>query len=236
MRALDGELMLVAWERSRDRPEQEGALALLELAAPEQPFDELAILPLAERNALLLELRAITLGRRMEGFATCPDCGAQLEFAVDPRELATGLSAPPPELIDESAGLTMRPANTRDLLACLEAGDDDEACSILLARTLGIEKLDARRSAQKWPQSLFDRFDAMNATAEIRVQLLCASCRGRQLLDLDIARFIVREVALAARRLMADIHALATAYGWSERAIAAMSGARRAAYLEMLSE
>ena len=53
--------------------------------------------------------------------------------------------------------------------------------------------------------------------------------------DLDVARFLLREVAAAARRLMADIHELASAYGWSEAAIASMSAARRAAYLEMLS-
>ena len=46
---------------------------------------------------------------------------------------------------------------------------------------------------------------------------------------------LLREVAAAARRLMADIHELASAYGWSEAAIVSMSTARRAAYLEMLT-
>ena len=72
--------MLKAWECSRELPEQEAALSLLALASPERSWDELAKLPLRERNALLLELRAMTLGRRMNGFAVCMDCGAQLEF------------------------------------------------------------------------------------------------------------------------------------------------------------
>ena len=54
------------------------------------------------------------------------------------------------------------------------------------------------------------------------------------MLDLDIAGFVWREVALAARRLLTEIHRLARAYGWSQQAIAAMSTPRRAAYLEML--
>ena len=50
-----------------------------------------------------------------------------------------------------------------------------------------------------------------------------------------MARFLWKEVRNAARRLLGEIHQLASAYGWSERAIAAMGPGRRAAYLGMLS-
>jgi hypothetical protein len=245
MRALNGEEMLMAWERCRERPAQESALVLLSLAQPERPVEELDLLPLAERNAQLLELRSMTLGRPMEGFAVCPECGAQLEFAMDARKLARGLHASAVEASE--GGLMMRPANTRDLLASLEAGDAVHAQSILLARTLGFEEMSEECGPQEWlerlsdslpeaePSALLERFDRLNASAEIRVQLQCAACQSNPMLDLDIARFLVREIAAAARRLMAEIHELASAYGWSERSIASMSGARRAAYLEMLN-
>jgi len=83
--------------------------------------------------------------------------------------------------------------------------------------------------------AVIERFDRLNAAAEIEVQLQCAGCEGHPHLDLDIAHYLVREIAGAARRLMAEIHQLASAYGWSEESIARMSGARRAAYLEMLN-
>jgi hypothetical protein len=239
MRALDGELMLTAWERCRNRTEPERALALLELAAPEQSVDALAELPLAERNAMLLEVRAITFGRRMEGFAVCPECGAQLEFAVNTSELVKGLSAQPPEAAEGLSELAMRPANTSDLLACLDAQSVEQARDILLARTLGLDDVDSTKAQQArpetWLKSWISRFDALNASAEIRVELQCASCTGRALLDLDIATFLALEIALAARRLIAEIHALAASYGWSEQAILAMTASRRAAYLEMLN-
>lgn len=91
MHALNGEEILIAWEGSRNRHEQEAALSLLALAWPERSTSELAALPLAERNALLLELRAATLGRQMEGRAVCPECGVQLEFELNARALAQGL-------------------------------------------------------------------------------------------------------------------------------------------------
>jgi hypothetical protein len=246
MHTLDGEQMLMAWERCRERPADEAALALLTLACP-QVDGQLASLPLAERNSLLLQLRAMTLGRRIEGFAVCPECGAQLEFVLDARELARAMHAPAAETV--GGGLTMRPANTRDVLACLCLGNEQQARSLLLARTLGFEEREEMAGgseSREWleslsgsspevqPETLLERFEQLNASAEIRVQLQCAACQSRPLLDLDVARFLVREMMATARRLMAEIHELARAYGWSERSIATMSAARRSAYLEML--
>jgi hypothetical protein len=236
MRAFVGEEMLRAWESGRELPEQEAVLALLALALPERSVNELANLPLGERNALLLELRAMTLGRRMDGFAVCPDCGAQLEFALDARELAKGLRAQPAEAEDLD-GYTMRPANSLDLLASSAAASEEEARSILLARSLGVEEaeLGSLGFDETVAAFLLERFEQINASAEIRVQLQCAVCHSHPSLDLDIATFLMREIAAAARRLMRDIHELASAYGWSEQSIAAMSATRRAAYLEILS-
>ncbi|HXP91538.1 MAG TPA: hypothetical protein VN931_11500 [Fibrobacteria bacterium] len=225
MRALDGELMLLASGRCRDAATPRGALALLELAAPEIPLESLADLPLARRDALLLQARAMTFGSALEGFASCPDCGAELEFRLDTRQLREGL---------ETGGIRRddgaRPVNTSDLLACLGAADDEEAMTVLLSRTTGWEPV----FGEKPPRDRVERFEELNAPAEIRLQLVCAACGGVPTLDLDIARFFARELGRAARHLMRDIHLLASAYGWSERAIAEMDVHRRASYLEML--
>ena len=53
--------------------------------------------------------------------------------------------------------------------------------------------------------------------------------------DFDIARFLWAETRRAAAHLLSEIHELASAYGWSEEAIAAMSAQRRSAYMEMLN-
>jgi hypothetical protein len=244
MHALSGEEILVAWERSRQRPEQEAALALLALALPERQVSELAALPLGERNALLLELRATTLGSTMEGRAVCPGCGMQLEFTLDARQLAQGLREQATSSGEELDGLALRPVNTQDLLACAGATDEEEARMILLKRTVTVQQAEpgsdepqpVRLQSLSAPvtDALIEKFEELNAAGEIQVQLQCAGCEARPRLDLDIAHYLVREIAGAARRLMAEIHELARAYGWSEESIARMSGARRAAYLEML--
>ena len=233
MNALIGERVLIAWERGQASREPWRALVLLEAAMPEREMKELAALPLAERNALLLRLHAMTFGRSVEGFAVCAECGEQLEFAMDAEEMARTMRAPAPETWEEDDNpMRMRPADTSDVAASLEAANEEDARALLLARTLGMESTDLVRAERPdW----VDRFDRQNASAEIRCVLPCAQCGARAALDFDVAGFVWREIQVAARRLMAEIHRLATAYGWSEKAVARMSAVRRAAYLEMLN-
>lgn len=250
MRSLSSIEILTVWEQGRELPEQEAVLALLALACPERSPEDLANLPLGERNNLLLELRMLLFGRRMEGLAVCPHCQAHLEFAMDAAELARGLRAMPAQT-KEPSSCAMRPANTLDLLASSTAEDEEQARCILLARTSGLQSLgtdNALNSAQKqsaveWLRSqppeigtqLLDRFEELNAAAEVGVELHCSACHRSSDLDLDIAWFLSCEIASLARRLMSEIHTLASAYGWSEQSIATMSGTRRTAYLEMLN-
>ncbi len=233
MHSLSGERILTAWERGQASREPWRALALLAVAMPERKMTELAALPLAERNATLLRLHAMTFGPRVEGFAGCTECGEQLEFAMDAEDMVRTLCAAETETwVEADRQMGMRPANSSDLAASMEASNEEDARALLLARTLGIEGTDLVRAERAdW----MDRFDRLNASAEIRCVLPCAHCGARASLDFDVAGFVWREIHVAARRLMAEIHRLASAYGWSEKAVVRMSASRRAAYLEMLN-
>jgi len=231
--ALSGERILIAWERGLSTPEPWRPLALLELAMPECDLSSLASMPLAERNTRLLELRSISFGRTIEAFATCPQCDAPLEFVLNADDLRRELpGAAEDTWIESETRMHMRAATTADLAAVKEEPRDDDACVMLLARSMGISEGDIDlKDHSDW----LARFEQLNAPAETRCALTCEACAGRTEIDFDIAGFLWREVATAARRLLAEIHRLALAYGWSEHAIAAMSPARRHAYLEMLN-
>jgi hypothetical protein len=237
MQALDNNQVLAAWERGRGLQEPWRALALLELALPEWDGAALAALPLAERNALLLRLHAETFGEHLLGFAECPLCGEQLELMLNARDLEQQLEASPEEVWLEDGNEVRMRAVTSDDLAALTHVPEEMQMHMLLNRTMTTCGAAGRTAGQNDapPVAWLERFERLNTSAEIRCTVSCSACSQQPVLDLDVARFLWREVAVAARRTLGEIHLLARAYGWSERAILAMSSARRSAYLEMLS-
>ena len=48
---------------------------------------------------------------------------------------------------------------------------------------------------------------------------------------LDIGSFVWAEIESRARRVLGEVHALASAYGWSEAETLSLSAVRRASYL-----
>ena len=207
------------------------ALTLLAAAWPDAAPEALARLSIPVRNRELLRLRWISFGPTLEGLTACGACGARLEFSV-----------PIPEVLDRlerldagdsmawaegGAACTLRAATTDDLRAACCEPDDGEARRCLLARCLSVSGELARTPrrlavARSDPRTLA-RFDRLHEGAEIVCEVLCPQCTAVEPVDLDIARFVWDEVRHAALRLLREVHALASAYGWSEGAIAAMT-------------
>ena len=178
MRALQGEVLLSAWERADRAVEPLRAVVLLHVASPGDDMRGLTELPLAERNRRLLELRTLSFGTQMESFAECPQCGAELEFTLDADELAAEMQAAVPlGWSEEGRACVMRPVNTADLLECMRAADEAAAGALLLARSID--------GAEWQGEELMEHFEAVNRSAEIRLELRCAECGAASTLDLD---------------------------------------------------
>jgi hypothetical protein len=69
--------------------------------------------------------------------------------------------------------------------------------------------------------------------AEVMLDFACPSCGHRWQGLFDIAAFFWREIRAQARRLLREVHLLASAYGWREADILVMSPRRRQAYMEL---
>lgn len=234
---MAGELLLAAWEEGAPEHDLGRALTMLSIALPDTGREQIAALPIGERNLLLLRLHELTFGPLLNVFGICPMCAAEFEFAVPAAALAAGLECQTPDsqLAWYEAGrhYRLRAVTTDDLLATLGVPEPAAAQNLLLARCLDVSPAEQGELAA-WPTVLV-RFEQLNSAAELSCWVECPGCSARELLDLDMARFLWTEVRNGARRLLGDIHELASAYGWSERDIAAMGAGRRAAYLEMLS-
>ncbi len=236
MRPLAGELLLTAWEEGVPEHDLGRALTMLATALPDTGREQLGALPIAERNLLLLRLHELTFGPLLSVFGVCATCGAQFEFAVPAAELTAHLAdqSPASQVAwhEDGRHYRLRAVTSDDLLATLAVPEIGTALDLLLARCLEMSPAAGQRTASA---AVLERFEQLNAAGELSCAVDCPGCSSRELLDLDMARFLWMEVRNAARRLLGEIHQLASAYGWSERAIAGMGAGRRAAYLEMLS-
>lgn len=236
MRGLDAFDVLSCFEEGAGRTPLEKGLLLLRFAWPEAGEDLYRRLPLAERDRLLLALRRATLGNLAPVVASCPHCGAELETGVDLDHL---LAAAAPEdpfgdfpLTLGGRELRLRLPSTEDFAEALRQ-TPAEARRHLARRTLispdppplDEEHLDAIATA----------WDAADPLSEIRLDLECAEC-GRAFDEIfDIVSFFAAEVDHQARRLLLEIHALASAYGWTESEVLALGPQRRRLYVEMVS-
>ncbi|HWF08939.1 MAG TPA: hypothetical protein VG297_10780 [Bryobacteraceae bacterium] len=242
MRNLSSAGLLDLWDRGLTgssgaelHPIDRGLL-ILAAAFSEIPFDTLADWALGRRNGSLAAWHVENFGPRLDAWIECPSCGEKLEFEVDAR-LLTGKGAEAATVI-EHGGRSFRVPTSRDLARI--AGEMDAAAAAM--RLVEGCCLDADRahasSESAWSEidleEVGEKMAAADPMAEVRLTFQCAACAKEWSEALDIAQFVWMELNAAATRLLHDVHTLASAYGWSEGDILAMSEARRARYVAMV--
>ncbi len=78
------------------------------------------------------------------------------------------------------------------------------------------------------------RMAELDPQGDLQLDLRCPACAHRWQAPLDIASYLWSEIHAWAGRVLREVHALASAYGWREADILAMSPVRRQAYLELI--
>jgi len=240
MRPLTASDILKVWEQGEGQAAVDRALTMLAVACPELRDDELAALSIGRRDARLFELRQLTFGPRLDGFAACPQCDERLEFMLDTAAIRgrQSQSSGNDEFEVEMNGgaLRFRLPNSGDL-AVVATCDDVGAARRLLAERCVLQSRNGDEIAELSDESLTrlaERIGQCAPEADVMLDFACPSCGHRWQGMLDIAAFFWAEIAAGARRLLREVHLLASAYGWREAEILAMSARRRQAYLEMV--
>jgi hypothetical protein len=237
MRALDHVDFLSLWEKGRAlHPLDQGLLAL-HAAFPEAGHS-VADWPLGRRNRALAELHCFYFGHALEGWTSCPQCGEKLEFKMDGRALAEQTQ---PEQADSIVihGQTFRLPTSRDLALVARERDalaDAETSGVRLLRACRVDGEDpARMWSEQEIEEAGETMAAADPLAEIVLNFQCPVCRNVCQESLDLPTFLWAELEAVARRLVVEVHTLATAYGWSESDILSLTDSRRRLYLEMVS-
>ena len=254
--------LLDAWEEGLLSPAIERTLGLLAAGCPALSRDQLADLSIGRYDGALLRLREQTFGSRLVARTDCPVCGEalELEFAVSDvlvdadDQLEPEVATTPTIVIShEGYELELRLPSNRDLIHLRDHPDGDARRTLFQRCLRGIRRLgsDTGEAAVgdslpalgpgSVPESVLDsvldvaaeQMATADPQAHTRLALACAACSHRWQEGFDIGGFFWVEVDAWARRVLDEIHSLASAYGWSEAEILSLSPVRRQYYLEL---
>jgi hypothetical protein len=241
MRPLAASDILRVWEQGEEQPPIDRALTMLSAACPELDHDELTELSIGEIDARLFELRELTFSSRLDGFTACPQCRQRLEFTLDLATLRDSFSTSSAkekfEFETDGCALRFRLPNSRDLAAVAVCKDVATARRQVAERCVLQASRDGAVIAELAAETitqLAERIGECVPEAEVMLDFACPSCGHQWQALFDIVEFFWVEIAAQARRLLREIHLLATAYGWREADILALSARRRQAYLDMI--
>lgn len=242
MRPLTAAQLLDAWEQGLSQPQNRWALTLLATACPEENLDSLAQLPIGRRDALLLTLREWLFGPQLASAPVCPKCGERLDLVFSVADIQkstpTNGDSGSETLMASVKGyeVRLRLPNSLDLLAIAEAGGSRAAREQLLRRCiLRVERQGKDQSTSNLPaevvEAAVERMEEADPQANVQLALTCPSCGHSWRALFDIVAFLRAEVDTWARCTLREVHELASAYGWREADILAMSAWRRRIYL-----
>jgi hypothetical protein len=250
MRPLSASALLEVWERGASRTPVEQALVILETAFPQAGRDALVRLTIPERDACLLSLHELAFGAQLNGLAACPACGERVELSFDsrllcpPGTLLPDLVTPEPHNPEttfrlDNCRVIFRLPTSSDLLDAASSGDALQARAKLLTACV----LSAKRGVKSLPvgelpagvqEALIERMGQAASLADPNLAVTCPACGQTWTVLFDIVSYFWSEIGAWARRLLNEVHLLASAYGWREADILSMTAMRRQAYLELI--
>ncbi|MDQ8702674.1 hypothetical protein RCO28_09255 [Streptomyces sp. LHD-70] len=239
--------LLATWEAGLGQDGFGRALLLHRIARPEFAGDSGALLalPVGAREADLFALRRALFGDRMQVRLDCSACGEDLELELDAGEFMRSLEPGPdrtPAADDGALSISDGPWNVEfrlpavaDLAAAARLPDPRRALlhSCVTAVVRDGEHLPVDSLPAALERRVAEAAEAADPAADVNLTISCPECATATRAELDIASYLWTELDAWARDVLLDVHLLATAYGWSEPQILALSPLRRRYYLEL---
>lgn len=232
--------LAAVWDRAA---ETRGARRIRTLLALESSDRGAEGWTLGTCDAMLARIYRGLFGDLVEATVRCSTCDELLEIETTVGELfgsaeAVAQGSGSARVHQDPYDVALRPLQLGDLFALPSSPADARSyllrCAVLEARCEG-RAIDV----EKLPESVCDAIDdavrASDPLAEIIITLSCPACAHRNDVPFDIGTFLWEALDRCIAQTFAEVHALASAYGWSERDILALPERRRHRYLELLA-
>ena len=238
MRAVSTAALMTAWEEGMGEPAVDQAPALLRSLQLGQDGCDPADMTVGMCDLLLFDLRSFLFGPDFDLVATCTGCGELVEVLIPASAVVPAPPTVPVRHVTvDSDGLSIRcrvPTNS-DLRALAAIGPGADVADLLDRCVEEIKGPHAPGTAAALPPPVAERVaDALAASdpgADVSADVACP-CGAQWPETIDIRSILWTELTMWAERRMAEVHQLASAYGWAERDILEMSPYRRRFYLE----
>lgn len=241
MYRLPAEHVLKLWVSGMELHPIEKAITILAAALPEKTPDELAKMPLGQRNRYLMALREAHFGKQLQCLVDCNHCHDSLEFSLDMTLLYPDTDKPVYQQTMSIGDyyITFRPLNSFDLAAALKQSDQNLVQRFLVqACLLEVSYRNKILAHSAFPDHLIEplaeQIKAADPLAEILLPFNCPICKQRSEVLFDIAAYLWDELIAELKQALQEVHVLASTYGWSESDILAMSAKHRQFYLHAI--
>lgn len=226
MRLPNDAALLDIWEQGHGRSPFAQTILLLAAALPAMDEAGLGALRISEADVALLRLRRAIFGPGLPAEAACRYCAYALEFELDVGTMIDGIAPSSERELTTADRIRFREPTIADL--AVVAGDRD--VDVAVRKLAGLCWLDTEQAASPSDAEVAE-IDTLYGEAAIRLRLNCAVCGQTWNEDFDAAAYLWEELGQHAQTRLDEIHVLATAYGWSEPQVLALSDTRRSAYL-----
>lgn len=212
----------------------DAAVRCLALACPELP--DPAGLPLGQRDAALLALRARLLGDLLVACTTCGSCGEQSTLQLSVANLVGRMSGGAEaswSVVHRGSTLRVRALTSRDLAEAASEPSADRALGLLVRSALDGAPVPLDEELVGVVAASLAEHDP---GAEVLLAGTCALCGEEWSQVLDPARYVAAELVHQGTRLLAEVAELARVFGWTEADVLALSDQRRRLYLDLAAE
>jgi|SRR6185437_7195347 len=236
MRSLTNSDLITLWERGSGMHPLDRGLLVLNTAFPDSRV-QVADWILGQRNQALLELHCSLFGARLQAWAVCESCGEKMEFTLNARGFLQQSNAAGEDATVEFNGQTFRLPTSRDLAAASRQADVEQAAMKLIELCSRNAGGSHRSNVKQWTsedlEQVGDKMALADPLAEIRLAIACPACESESVETVDVTSFLWAKIEGCAKRLLWEVHTIASAYGWTESEVLALGPTRRARYVEM---
>ncbi|MGA1841678.1 MAG: hypothetical protein ACMUIU_13730 [bacterium] len=215
-----------------------------------------------DRDYLLMKLRQITIGNRVEATLVCPNpqCAKKIDMDFDLSHIPIKkgrISSRvftlklPNRAKGKKTGtegqykvdFRLPNGGDQEALAPLILKDESEAVNKLLMRCIqgidGDNNIDEHR-IKKLPSSIRRRIEkAMSDLApqiDLDMEATCPECKRTFPFPFNMSQYFLDEMKAKLDQLYREVHSLAFYYKWPESEILSMTTRKRRKYLELLAE